>query len=80
MPVILFGKTVDRFLARNKTVTRRDWKIKTFNTFVKAYHNKTLIDALNKSYRNGGEKIEIIRLVQEPYWEVLIRYEIIKFL
>lgn len=48
-----------------KTVTRRDWKHST----AKAFPAGTEAQAYDKSPRNGGKRVGIVRVTQDPYPE-----------
>jgi len=63
--IISFAWTVPALLARQKTVTRRDWKPNYARQF-KAGH---LAFAFDRSPRAGGKQIAVIRLTAGPYWE-----------
>ncbi|NEP08748.1 MAG: ParB N-terminal domain-containing protein [Symploca sp. SIO2C1] len=67
--ILSFGYTSDRFY--QKTVTRRKWKERHAQQFIKAWREGKLIDAYDKSPRNGGKKIATIKLTTEPYQEAL---------
>ena len=67
--ILSFGYTADRFY--QKTVTRRNWKERHAQQFIKAWREGKPIDAYDKSPRNGGKKIATIKLTTEPYQEAL---------
>lgn len=68
---ISFTHTSDRLLIGQKTVTRRKWKDVTAKIFTRYYQQGRLIDAYDKSPRNGGKCIAQIKLTQPPYKEKL---------
>jgi len=67
--ILSFGYTADRL--HQKTVTRRNWKERHVKQFIKSFREGKLVDAYDKSPRNGGKKIAILRLTAEPYQEKL---------
>ncbi|NEP10859.1 MAG: ParB N-terminal domain-containing protein [Symploca sp. SIO2C1] len=67
--ILSFGYTADRL--HQKTVTRRKWKDRHAQQFIKAWNEGKFVDAYDKSPRNGGKKIATIRLTAEPYQEKL---------
>ena len=64
---ISFGKTLNELLYNNKTVTRRLWKDATANTFINYFEESKEIPALNKSLRNGGQEIGLLKLTEKPF-------------
>ncbi|NEP56092.1 MAG: ParB N-terminal domain-containing protein, partial [Symploca sp. SIO2G7] len=67
--ILSFGYTADRFY--QKTVTRRNWKERHAQQFIKAWREGKPIDAYDKSPMYGGKKIATIKLTTEPYQEAL---------
>lgn len=65
MKIISFSWTSPALLARAKSVTRRDWKLRHAESFRK----DELVQAWDKSPRFEGKKIGIIRLLRAPYLE-----------
>jgi hypothetical protein len=65
--IISFNWTVGAFLQGKKTVTRRFWKSK----YAAKFHEGDIVDAYDKSPRNGGKKIGHIRLTKDPYKQPL---------
>lgn len=57
--IISFARTTPALLAGAKTVTRRDWKEGHANKFKPGM----LVDAYDKSPRNGGRKVAVIRIL-----------------
>lgn len=67
MRIISFAWTTPALLAREKTVTRRDWK----SSYAKTFHKGDLLQAWDRSPRFGGKKVGVIRLTHTPYRERL---------
>ena len=67
MKIISFAWTTEAFLEGLKTVTRRDWSDK----YAQRFHKGDFCKAYDKSPRNGGRCIGIIRLIKDPYKEPL---------
>ncbi|NEP55992.1 MAG: ParB N-terminal domain-containing protein [Symploca sp. SIO2G7] len=67
--ILSFGYTADKL--HQKTVTRRDWKERYAQQFIKSFREGKLVDAYDKSPRNGGKKVAALRLTAEPYQEKL---------
>lgn len=65
MKAIAFGMTVPPLMAREKEVTRRDWKA----TRVASFSAGERVWALDKQYRQGGKRIGVIELTHDPYLE-----------
>lgn len=65
MSFISFAHTTPALLAGRKTVTRREWT----DRHAKQFHEGDIVDAYDKSPRNGGRKVARIRLTQKPYQE-----------
>lgn len=65
--IISFAWTTDALLADRKSVTRRDWAAKTAAGFKQG----DLVQAYNRSPRNGGERVGYIEIAQDPYLENL---------
>jgi hypothetical protein len=70
---ISFAWTSEAYLNGLKTCTRRDWKDRHFQQWVRAYQNDHLVhDAWsNLPFVAGAEKIGRFRLACEPYRERL---------
>jgi len=67
MKIISFAWTTETLIKRLKTVTRRDWS----DNYAKRFHKGDFCKAYDKSPRNGGRGVGIIRLTDEPYKEPL---------
>lgn len=61
--ILSFAYTTPALLAGAKTVTRRDWKPQHAARF----HLDDLVDAYDRSPRNGGRKVGVVRVL----WPVL---------
>ena len=61
--IISMAWTTGAFLADKKSVTRRFWTPK----YAAKFHAGDIVDAYDKSPRNGGKKIGLIRLTKDPY-------------
>lgn len=66
MKIICFAETTPALLAGAKTVTRREWR----RGYAETFNADELVQAWDKSPRNGGKKVATIRLTQTPYLEV----------
>lgn len=66
MRIISFSYTTPALLAGRKSVTRREWSDK----YAAGFHKGDLIQAYNRSPRNGGERVAYIELTQDPYREL----------
>jgi hypothetical protein len=62
---ITFSATTDALLARQKTVTRRNWKPRHANKF----KPDDLVAAYDRSPRNGGRRVAVIRITDPPRLE-----------
>jgi len=62
MQIISFAWTTAALLNGHKTVTRRDWN----DAYGKKFQNGDLVQAYNKSPRNFGERVGIIKI--EDIW------------
>jgi len=70
--IISFAWTVDAVLDGRKTCTRRQWKERYSQQWVKAWRDGRLIhDAWDKLPRAGGQKVARIELTCEPYHQAL---------
>jgi hypothetical protein len=70
--LISFAWTTPQFLDGTKTVTRRNWSVRTFNQWLKAWDEGRLQhDAWDKNPRNKGQKIGTLQLTERPYQERL---------
>ena len=67
MIIISFGWTSAAFLARAKTVTRRDWK----PAHVKKFKGGTLAAAYDKDPRYGGKQIGVIQITEDVEYELM---------
>ncbi len=67
MKIISFAWTTPALLAREKTVTRRDWK----ERFARGFKAGDLVAAWDKLPRNHGRKVATIRLTCKPYKQVV---------
>lgn len=65
MSWISFSWTTPALLAGKKTVTRRRWSPKHAAQF----HGGDIVDAYDRSPRNGGRVIAKIELTRDPYLE-----------
>jgi len=65
MKIISFAYTTPALLARQKTVTRREWKHSYATSF--GQHDRLL--AYDRSPRSGGRQVGIIQLTERPYLE-----------
>ena len=68
---ISFSQTSTELLSGKKTCTRRIWKDKTAQLFIRYFNEGRSIPAYNKSPRNGGVEIARILLTSPPYQEKL---------
>lgn len=69
---ISFAWTLDPLLSGIKTCTRRDWKERYFQTWVKAWNEGRRIHvAIDKDLRAGGKCVGEILLTHCPYREAL---------
>lgn len=75
MSYISFAWTTPAVLAAAKTVTRRNWTGRHRAQFSAGQ----LVDAYDKSPRNGGRKVATIRLTEEPYTEQLRNFPLEDF-
>lgn len=66
MLIISFARTTAALIAGRKTVTRREWTIRTFEQFHRRVGEE--VQAWSKSPRAGGRRIGTIRLVSVD-WE-----------
>lgn len=65
--IISFAHTTDALLAREKRVTRRDWK----DDYARQFKTGQLVDAWDRSPRTGtGKKVAVIRLTRDPYRQI----------
>jgi hypothetical protein len=62
MKAISFAHTTPAVLAGVKHVTRRDWKPR----YARSFKAGELVYALDKNFRNGGQRVAIIRLTENP--------------
>ena len=70
--LISFAWTTEALLEGRKTCTRRRWKERYFQQWVRAWREGRLIhDAWDKLPRAHGKKVARIRLTCEPYREAL---------
>ena len=69
MKIISFGFTAPAIVAREKTVTRRDWT----DSYASRFKSGEVVQAWSKQPRFGGVKIAEIRLTQAPYRQHLTR-------
>lgn len=60
---ISFSKTVDAFVAMQKTATRRYWKNVTISKFKK----NDVVSVFDRIPIQGGKKIGVIRLIDDPF-------------
>ena len=67
MKIISFSWTTPALLAGRKTVTRREWKEST----AKQFKAGDIVQAYNRSPRNGGERVGYIEITRDPYLENL---------
>ncbi|EIE02421.1 hypothetical protein [Leptospira licerasiae] len=65
MKIISFAYTTPAFLAKEKTVTRRDWN----DDYAARFKKGEEIQGWNKSPRFQGKRVGIIRLIEKPYKE-----------
>ncbi|EKO25279.1 hypothetical protein [Leptospira interrogans] len=65
MKIISFANTSPAFIAKEKSVTRRNWK----DDYAKRFKKNELIQGWNRSPRFKGKPIGIIRLIETPYQE-----------
>jgi len=71
--ILSFAWTTEAYLQCRKTVTRRLWTKRHFDSWVKAWREGRLIhQAWSKTPRVGGHPIGHIRLTCEPYEEKLV--------
>jgi hypothetical protein len=66
MKIVSFAATVETFLTGKphpKTVTRREWK----DHYASKFHVGDVCKAYDKSPRNGGKQIGLIRILKKPY-------------
>ena len=61
-----FSWTTPALLARQKSVTRRDWK----DSYARQFKKGDLVQAYDKSPRYGGKKVGVIRLTEDPKKEM----------
>ena len=66
--IISFARTTPALLNGCKTVTRRDWK----DVHAAKFKEGDLVDAYDKSPRNGGHKVATIRIIREPYQQHIL--------
>lgn len=64
---ISFGKTLNPLLQGLKTVTRRTWRDRHAQHFVKAFKEGLRVPAFDKDRRYGGKQIGWLKLTQCPY-------------
>ncbi len=70
--LISFAWTTPQFLDGSKTVTRRDWKDRTFAQWCKTWDEQRLThDAWDKNPRCKGKKVGKFILTARPYRERL---------
>lgn len=67
LPRISFGYTWPAFVARQKTVTRRDWKPRT----AKRFEAGLVFEAMNKQAMYGGVPIGKARMTVDAYQQPL---------
>ena len=67
MKIISFAWTTEVLMSGLKTVTRRDWS----DDYARRFHKGDYCKAYDRSPRNGGRCVGIIRLTCEPYKEPL---------
>ena len=67
MLIISYGWTSAAFKAGRKTVTRRDWK----PTHAAKFKKGTLAAAWDKDPRYGGQKIGIVRILEDVEYEAM---------
>ena len=65
-----FGYTTPELLSGFKTITRRCWKEKYANYFLRTWNQK-LFPALNKGYYAGGKAVGLLQILEIPYQQVL---------
>jgi hypothetical protein len=65
MIIVSFGWTAPAFRAREKTVTRRDWK----PSHVKKFKKGRLFAAYDKDPRYGGKSMGVARVLEDAYLE-----------
>lgn len=69
--IISFGYTSYELQFCNKTCTRRAWKERHAQKFIKAYHSRSPIKAYDKACRYGGQQVGWLELTAEPCQERL---------
>lgn len=65
MKIISFANTSPAFIAKEKSVTRRNWK----DDYAQRFKKNELIQGWSRSPRFQGKPIGIIRLIEKPYQE-----------
>lgn len=65
--IISFALTPGAIRDGTKTVTRRFWS----ETHAMKFHAGDIVDAYDRSPRNGGQVIRKIRIIRDPYREPL---------
>ena len=64
---ISYAWTTPALTARRKTCTRREWD----DDYAKKFEVGQLCQAFDRNPRNGGKRVGIVRLTQDPYKERL---------
>lgn len=67
MPIISFSWTTPALIALRKTATRRNWN----PDYAKRFKKGSIMAAYNKSPRIKGQRVGIIKLIDDPVFELL---------
>lgn len=67
--IVSFGWTAAAFIARRKTVTRRDWKA----SHIKKFKAGKVFAGYDKDPRYGGKLIGIARMIEDAHMEPMAK-------